>query len=156
MRYKQFRFGFKRGVQPFFVAVGLVSAMVALPVVLTQFASATEKGNRLFLGIWEGIDPTDGSAQQILISGGDNGVFKLLWYETFWSICEGKRGVTNGTGELADKDTLVVDIVISCFDPDADVVADTVTFELVGKDMLLATAGSGVFVDHPLFRVSNR
>ncbi len=143
----------------FFIALVALCALAALPILLTQFASANQKGNPLFLGIWEGIDPDDGSAQQILIRGGENGVFNLLWYETFWSVCDGRRGILKGTGELAPdgKDILVVDIVISCFDPDADVVEETLTFELVGKDMVLVTAGNPeVLQNHPLFRVSSR
>ena len=143
----------------FLVAVGLVSAVAALLVVLTQFASASGGENRNFLGVWEGIDPGDGSAQRIVISGGEDGEFTLLWYETFWTVCDGRRAILQGTGELDpdDKDVLIIDIVISCFAPDEDVVDDDpVTFQLVRKHMLLATADSGAFVDLPFFRVSNR
>ena len=45
----------------FVIALVAVCALGALPVLLTQFASAGHRGNSLFLGIWEGIDPTDGS-----------------------------------------------------------------------------------------------
>jgi len=55
------------------------------------------------------------------------------------------------------KDVLVMDITISCFDPDQpDLITDTVEFRLADKNMLLATAGAGVFVDLPLFRLSER
>ena len=72
-----------------------------------------------------------------MISGAENGMFNLLWYETFWSVCYGRRGIMEGTGQLVagSKDILVMDIVISCFDPDADVVEHTMTFELAAKDM---------------------
>lgn len=136
----------------FFLVVVVVSVMAAL-----AFASVSESGDqgRRFLGIWEGIDTGDGSGQQFLISGGENGVFSLSWRETYWTVCDGRRAIIQGTGEL-DHNVIVMDIVITCFDPDEDVVADTVTFELVDEHMLFATAGSGVFVNQPLFRVSNR
>lgn len=144
----------------FLIMATLIGAVSALPLIFTEEAGAARKANSSFLGLWGGIDTTDGSAQQILISRGENGDFSLAWYETFWTACSpGGRGVMEGSGQLAptDKKVLVMDITISCFDPDdPDLISDTVTFVLADKDMLLATAGAGVFVDLPLFRLSQR
>ncbi len=143
----------------FLIVAALIGAVSVLPFMFTEDASAGGKGNSFFLGMWGGIDTTDGSAQQILISPDQNGSFNLAWYETFWTACVGGRGVMEGSGDVApgDKDALVMDITISCFDPDLpDLITDTVTFRLADKNMLLAAAGSGVFTDLPLFRLSER
>ena len=139
----------------FFIAVVVASMMAAL-----AFASAGRQGNQgdRFLSLWEGVDSIDGSSQQILISGGEDGGFNLLWRESFWTVCDGRRAILMGVGEIAsdDKNTLVCPIVITCFGPDELVVEDTLTFELVGKEMLLATSANGVFENLPLYRLSNR
>ena len=147
----------------FLIVATLIGAVSVLPFIFTEDAGAAGKGNSFFLGMWGGIDTGDGSAQQIMISPGEDGSFNLAWYETFWSVCPSPgsgRGIMEGTGGLApgSKDVLVIDITISCFDPDVPnvVPADTVTFRLADKNMLLATAGSGVFEDLPLFRLSQR
>ena len=144
----------------FLIVATLIGAVSVLPFIFTEDASAGRKGNSFFLGMWGGIDTTDGSAQQILISRGQNGGFNLAWYETFWTACSpGGRGIMKGSGELAptDKDVLIMNITISCFGADTpDLSADTITFRLADKDMLLATAGPGVFVDLPVFRLSQR
>ena len=143
----------------FLIVATLIGAVLVLPFIFTEDAGAAGKGNSFFLGIWGGIDTTDGSAQQILISPDENGDFNLAWYETFWTACVGGRGVMEGSGAIVptDKDVLVMDITISCFDPDIpDLITDTVAFRLADKNMLLATAGSGVFEDLPLFRLSQR
>jgi len=100
---------------------------------------------------------TGGSSHQISLSSGSDGAFSLLWRESYWSICDGRRGVLNGAGELDpdDRKTLPVQITVTCFDPEDVVLKDTITFEFVGQNMLLASA-PGAFTDFPFFRVSGR
>jgi len=119
-------------------------------------ADSGKSGSR-FWGLWEGIDPLDGSTQQISISGGTERRFSLLWRESYWTICGGKRGIVNGSGALdpGDRKTLVAQITITCFDPDELVIEDTITLELTGQNMLLVS-DRGEFEDLPFFRVSAR
>ena len=77
--------------------VVVVSVVAALPILLTQVTSAKYLGNPSFLGVWESVDPEDGSGQTMLISGGENGVFSLYVRETYWTACDGRRGILTGT-----------------------------------------------------------
>ncbi len=131
----------------------VVVVSVVAGILLTQVTSARYLGNPSFLGVWESIDPEDGSGQTMLISGGENSVFSLYLRETYWTVCDGRRGILAGLGEHGpdDKEILVFDVVTSCFDPDEDVSEFTLTFELAGKDILLR----GVETP-PFFRISNR
>ena len=137
----------------------IVSSMV---VVLTCFATlevqAGDGGSgKRFWGLWEGVDSLDGSTEQVSIGPGAGGTFDLLWRESYWTICDGRRGILIGTGELApkDKDLLEVQMTITCFDPEEVVLEDSITFELVGRNMLLAS-DPGAFTNLPFFRVSGR
>ena len=138
----------------FFIVSSVVSVLMLLA--LAAEAGSKNSGSR-FWGLWEGIDPADGSSQQISISDGPDGTFDLLWGESYWTICQGRRGVLNGTGALdpEHRKTLVVQITITCFDPEENILESAVSFELVGKNLLLAT-DPGAFTDLPFFRVSAR
>lgn len=133
----------------------LVTLAVVLVAGLPATAGADKKG-KAFLGLWGGVDPVDGSTQRVLIGRGANGGFYLVWHEDYWRICKGRRGIMKGEGMLdaEHKDTLVTSRVITCFDPEEIVREDTLTFRLADKNMLLATAGNQVFVDMPLYRLS--
>ena len=133
--------------------------IVVSTLAVLAFAGAPGKGHsgKRFRGFWEGIDPADGSSQQILISGGADGVFSLLWRESYWSVCDGRRAILDGVGELDpnNRNTLVFQIEITCFDPEEIVVNSTLTFQLVGQGLLLAS-DPGAFTDLPFYRVSSR
>ena len=141
------------------VSIVLIVLVVVSALAVQDFAGASGNGRsgKVFRGLWEGIDPVDGSSQKILISGGADGVFSLVWRESYWTICDGRRGVLNGAGELDpdDRKTLAVQMTVTCFDPEEVVLEDTIAFELVGQNMLLASA-PGAFTDLPFFRVSGR
>ena len=132
----------------------VVSALVVLAF---SGAAGNGRSEKRFRGLWEGIDPGDGSSQQILISGGADGECSLAWSESYWTVCDGRRAILEGFGE-SDRDernTLVFQMAITCFDPKEVVVEDTLTFRFVGQDMLLVSA-PGEFTDLPFFRVSSR
>ena len=136
----------------------IVMIVMSMLAALT-FADARADGSsgKRFRGLWEGIDPIDGSSQKILISGGAKGVFSLLWSESYWTVCDGRRAVLDGVGERDpdERNTLVFQMKITCFDPEEFPVEDTITFRFVGQDMILASA-PGAFTDLPFYRVSNR
>ena len=91
------------------------------------------------------------------ISRGADGGFGLLWAESYWTVCDGRRAVLEGTGDVAarPRDTLVFQMQVTCFDPESVPVQDTIRFRIVGQNMLLSTV-EGVFTDLPFFRVSSR
>ena len=131
--------------------------MSTVPVLAFADARGNESSGKRFLGLWEGIDPLDGSSQQILISGGADGAFSLRWRESYWTICDGRPAILNGVGEqdTRRRNTLVFQMEITCFDPEVIAIEDTITFRFVGQNMMLASA-PGAFTDLPFFRVSGR
>ena len=131
--------------------------MTMLPLLTFADARANESSGKRFLGLWEGIDPLDGSSQQILISGGADGVFSLRWRESYWTICDGRPAILNGVGErdTDSRSALVFQMEITCFDPEVVEIEGTITFRFVGQNMLLASAPDA-FTDLPFFRVSGR
>ena len=141
------------------VSIVLIVLVVVSALAVQDFAGASGNGRsgKVFRGLWEGIDPDDGSSQKILISGGAGGVFSLVWRESYWTVCDGRRGILEGVGERDphNRSRLVVQMEITCFDPEEVVVEDTISFRFVGRDMVLASA-EGAFTDLPFFRVSSR
>ena len=136
-----------------------LSTLVVMGLLAWAFAAAAGNGGsgKRFLGLWQGIDPLDGSSQTVEISPGADGGFGLLWAESYWTVCDGRRAVLEGTGETAsgDRNTLVFQMAVTCFDPESVPVQDAIRFRIVGQNMLLATV-EGVFTDLPFFRVSGR
>ena len=136
-----------------------LSILVVAGLLVLGFAAAAGNGGsgKRFLGLWEGIDPVDGSSQTVEISRGADGGFGLLWAESYWTVCDGRRAVLEGTGQTAagDRNSLVFQMTITCFDPKSVPVRDEIRFRIVGQNMLLATA-EGAFTDLPFFRISGR
>ena len=133
--------------------------MICTVTIFGSLAAQAGKGDsgRRFWGLWEAVDSLDGSTEQISISKGGDGSLTLLWRESYWSICDGRRGILRGAGEISsdNRRTLVIEMAITCFDPEEVVLEDSIRFELVGRNMLLATS-PGAFTDLPFFRVSGR
>ncbi|WP_420644701.1 hypothetical protein [Candidatus Leptofilum sp.] len=54
-----------------------------------------------FVGLWEGVDPNDGSRRTVSISDNDrDGVYDLYQYDTFWTLCGDDKGVTAGSATV--------------------------------------------------------
>ncbi|WAK00929.1 hypothetical protein [Methylobacter sp. YRD-M1] len=71
-----------------------------------------------FVGLWEAVDPEDGSHLMLSITNNNDGTVKLLVYDTFWSRCNGSsRGIAQGTGEISAEQSLKVDdYTVTCFE----------------------------------------
>ena len=137
----------------------LFTALILLgALALHTSAASSNNGNsgHRFIGLWEGIDSDDGSSQQVMISGGTDGVFDLLWRESYWTVCEGRRAILKGLGELDpdNRNTLVFEMTITCFDPVEVPVTSTLTFRFIGQEMVLVSDAEA-FTDLPFFRVSS-
>ena len=136
-----------------------VSSMVIAVICFVALEAQAGNGGsgKHFWGLWEGVDSQDGSIEQVSIGPGAGRSFDVLWRESYWTICDGRRGILIGTGALApkDKDLLEVEMSITCFEPEEVVLEGSITFELVGKNMLLVS-DPGVFTNLPFFRVSGR
>ena len=95
--------------------------MICTVAIFGSLAAQAGKGDsgRRFWGLWEAVDSLDGSTEQISISKGGDGSLTLLWRESYWSICDGRRGILRGAGEISsdNRRTLVIEMAITCFAP---------------------------------------
>jgi hypothetical protein len=87
--------------------------MVVLPFVPTATAGGSGSSH-FFLGLWEGIDPGDGS--EVLYSLSDNdrdGVVEITGRETFFTACDGD-GVVTGKGTVGQGGILEAEQRLKC------------------------------------------
>lgn len=72
-----------------------------------------------FVGLWEGVDPEDGSHIMISISSNNGGTLKVLLYATFFTVCDDSdRGFVQGTGNVSTEGALTVnEFIVTCFEP---------------------------------------
>ena len=70
-----------------------------------------------FVGLWEGIDSSDGSVATLEITKNEDRSVDLLVSDPHWSRCESGRGMGKGTGVATSKNTLSFDdFTIQCFE----------------------------------------
>ena len=103
---------------------------IAVSIVPSVVSAAPGNGNgnagkaQDFIGLWEGVDPLDGSSVQLSLSDVEgDGVLELTQSESFWSVCfdlgaaySQGRGVVVGTGTVGNKGVLDVESQLVCID----------------------------------------
>lgn len=102
---------------------------------IVSTASAASKSP--FKGRWSAVD-VDGSNIRMTIAGGGRGVYRVIWVDDYWSICDGDPGSGRGTGTIdsANPNLMTVSLDIYC----AGSFAGTfpMTFEYIsGTDMII-------------------
>src|SRR5262245_3573128 len=94
-------------------ALVLFWVIAVLPFVPAATAGES-RSSHFFLGLWEGIDPGDGS--EVLYSLSDNdhdGVVEITGRETFFTACGGDGGVT-GKGSVGQGGILEAESLLKC------------------------------------------
>ncbi|MDX1440536.1 MAG: hypothetical protein R3284_11610 [Rubricoccaceae bacterium] len=117
-----------------------------LLIILTAFittlgaGTANAQANRRFLGLWEGVDINDGSKRTISITDLDgDGTFEVMARDSFWTLCNGDRGLESATGRVGRDGVLETHGLVTCFDG-APPQRVQQTYEFVRReDTLLAT-----------------
>ena len=135
-----------------------VATLAAEPTVVAAESADLEKRggqDKRFLGLWEGVDPNDGSRRTISITDNDDdGELEVAARDTFWSLCDGDRGIELATGTIVDG-VLVTLGTVQCFDTGVKITIEK-TYELNKKqNTLLATPLGTGLVAPTLHRVSN-
>jgi len=121
----------------FFSALVVVSLMAALHTSCTSLEGADNEENQFFTGLWEGVDPLDGSGVQVSISDLDrDGEFDIIWRETFFTLCDGGRGIVTGTGTVGEDGILRTNEVFTCL-PTGEPSDGEAIYEPVKKDEIL-------------------
>lgn len=125
------------------------------------FATAAQAGtyfyNFYFIGLWQGVDPDDGSEVQRSITLNEDGVFKIVGYETFYSGCDGGRGVVTATGVFENGVILCEDFTLTCLEDELGPFSVPVKYvpdRLNGT--LLETYLNGSFQPEVLHKISKR
>lgn len=97
-------------------------------LVSVQSVEADPIKGKDFLGLWEGIDDSDGSSVTVSVTDqDDDGVFRILWHESQWSFCDGSPdGLIDVSGPIEDT-SIVAEGMLTCFET-----GDTVCFGITG------------------------
>lgn len=132
-------------------------------VLFLAAASAALLGNggkghrsvRPFLGLWEGVDVNDGSKRTISITDHDgDGVVEVASRDTYWTLCDGDRGIERATGGVRHDGVLATQGLVTCFESSATVQVMQ-TYELSERDdTLFATPHGTPLEPITLHRVS--
>ena len=139
-------------------SVGII-LFAAAAVVLSVSAGSLDRApaaNRHFLGLWEGVDVNDGSKRTVSITDhDDDGIFEVDSRDSFWTLCEGDRGLERATGGVRPDGVLETDGLVTCFSNGITVPVDQ-TYEYSRReDTLFATPGGTPLMPVTLHRVSD-
>ncbi len=83
-------------------------------------SASSSLGSRVVPGLWEGVDPLDGSGVQSSISDIDqDGVFEIIVRETFFTFCKdvganGEFGILMSTGTIGEDGILRAEGTLTC------------------------------------------
>jgi len=142
--------------------IGFFTVIIMALLVFSSGAVAAET-NKLFNGLWEGIDPDDGSTMQISIicDKSADGICSLLGRESYIHKCErdgkaGGEGWYEGTGQVAKGNKRRLDVkdwTTHCLE-DGHKVYWKSYFIVNRVRNILIMSGDG-FTDTILHRVSN-
>jgi hypothetical protein len=136
----------------------LIFGLVGLAALfLVAMVSADSSSHKYFIGLWEGVDPNDGSRRTVSISDNDqDGVFDLVQYDTYWTLCGDDRGVTDGTATLGANGLLQFSGTLTCLST-GTTVPFSVDYQAFRKADILVEIPVGVPLSpDTLHRVSSR
>lgn len=141
----------------------IIMLFVVLSIILGSSANADsfDRGFR-FIGLWQGVDPDDGSEVQRSITLNHDGDFSILGYESYYTGCVGRRGVVTATGTFTRGKLVAEDFTLSCFPrneedypPGPFSVPVEYTYNLL-NGTLLETYLNGDFIPEILHKISRR
>lgn len=94
---------------------------ITLLALAAPVAGRADSGNiKPFVGLWEAVDPEDGSHQILSITDNADGTAKLRLYDTYFTLCNGGRAIGEGTASVTKKQSLdSEDFIVKCFKPKA-------------------------------------
>ena len=75
-------------------------------VVVPQNALANDHSLRRFIGLWQAVDPDDGSLSTIAIIKLTNDTVHLLYNDTYVYLCNGGRGLGVGNGTRSGRNAI--------------------------------------------------
>lgn len=142
----------------------IIVIFVALSIVLVSNtdAGSFERGN-YFIGLWQGIDPIDGSEMLRSITKNEDGSFSVTGTESHFIGCDGDRGKVLGTGVLEGNVIVSSDFTLICYGAnyfsDADDVFYPTPMEIEADRFnrtIIENYENSIFPSAVLHRISNR
>ena len=90
-------------------------------IALAPFALAKSVNQgKDFVGLWQGIDPLDGSEVLRSITLDEDGTFNIIGTETYFDGCDG-RGKVSATGSFDNGILGSNNYTLHCYDPEKDI-----------------------------------
>src|SRR5262249_53920726 len=117
-------------------------ALLAIPIAALAEGTASAADDavlRPFIGLWEGIDPGDGSLTQRSITCTRSGSCRVLGADSFFRLCNGKRGIIQGRGTIRERVLQVPGLTLSCFDGPSVSVDSTYTPDGLNRTLIERT-----------------
>ena len=103
-------------VKKFYMFLAAFSMIAVLQLACTDSNSEGNEADRFFLGLWEGIDPLDGSTVLVSFTNLDkDDTIELAWTESLFSLCDGGPGLNTGIGTVGEDGILLADEMFTCF-----------------------------------------
>lgn len=139
--------------------VKLAVFLILIAIIAVPFATA-DSGKRhnkkFFIGLWQGIDPLDGSEALRSITIDEDGKFQIIGYESYYNGCGSDRGIVKATGNL-DNGVLVTDYFsLECYE--SGIIYDGIFVEYIRdkKNGTLIESIGGGFPPVILHRVNTK
>jgi hypothetical protein len=124
-------------------AAAALLALLAIPITAGAAEDAASVSSdaelRPFIGLWEGIDPGDGSLTQRSITCTRSGDCRILGADTFFRLCNGKRGIIQGRGAIRQRVLRAPGLTLSCFDGPSVSVDSTYTPDGLNRTLVERT-----------------
>ena len=91
------------------------TVIIFLSISSASVALAVPGHSREFVGVWQGVDPEDGSLQTVTITETEQRKVRVLVHDTWFTLCGGDRGLGQGLGVWITPRILdVQDYVLTC------------------------------------------
>ena len=124
-------------MKQFYIFLAALSLIAVLQLACTDSNSEDNEADRFFLGLWEGIDPLDGSTVRVSFTNLDkDDTIELDWTESFFTLCEGANGFVTGTGTVGEDGILRADEMFTCFNTEETIEVKG-TYEPVKEDGII-------------------
>ena len=102
-------------MRTFCMLLALLCLVVLLQLGCEESNGQSNEADRFFLGLWEGVDPLDGSSVLASFTNLDkDNKIELAWTESFFTLCEGANGLITGTGTVDEDGVLYTDEMFTC------------------------------------------
>lgn len=89
-----------------------------LVIFLIAVPPATAETSRMsaLIGLWQAVDPEDGSLQTLSIIRASSNTARILIHDSHFTLCNGDLGLGEGNGHLTNPRQLMVpDYKVTCF-----------------------------------------